>query len=91
MPRLISSIFFTVLFSIAALGQKPRPTPTPGSLSSDEGQVIKVESRLVVVPLPSRMPPVSLSQGLKADDFRIAEEGTPQKIDSRQSGRAGAA
>ena len=80
MPRLVLSLIFATCISVAATGQTP--TPTPKSLSSDEGQVIKVDSRLVVVPVAVTDANGQAVQGLKADDFRIAEEGRPQKVDN---------
>jgi len=84
MPKishLSSSLIFAACVSIAAIGQRPAPTPTPSSLNSDEGQVIKVESRLVVVPVAVTDAAGQPVEGLKAEDFRIAEEGRQQKID----------
>jgi len=78
--RLISAIFFTASFTLAALGQSP--TPSPKSLNNDEGQVIKVDSRLVVVPVAVTDDAGQPVQGLKAQDFRVLEEGKPVKIDS---------
>ena len=84
MPKishLSASLLFAACVSIAAIGQTPAPTPTPSSLNSDEGQVIKVESRLVVVPVAVTDAAGQPVEGLKAEDFRIAEEGRQQKID----------
>jgi VWFA-related protein len=58
------------------LAQTAKPTPPP-----QDDEVIKVDSRLVVVPvsvLDSAGQPVL---GLKAQDFRIAEEGKQQVIE----------
>ena len=79
-PRLFVSLFFATCLSLAVIGQTA--TPTPKSLGSDEGQVIKVDSRLVVVPVAVTDANGQPVQGLKASDFRIAEEGRPQKIDT---------
>ncbi|HYJ92505.1 MAG TPA: VWA domain-containing protein, partial [Pyrinomonadaceae bacterium] len=78
--RFILAFVFSLCFTLLTVTAQT-PTPTPKSLNSDEGQVIKVESRLVVVPVAvtdANGQPVS---GLKEDDFRIAEEGKPQKVD----------
>src|SRR5204863_1357953 len=48
----------------------------------EEGGVIKVDSRLVVIPaavIDANGAPVS---GLKAEDFRVVEEGKVQKVDN---------
>ncbi len=60
------------------VGQAPTPTPAV----KDDDQVIKVNSRLVVVPvsvIDSNGNPVA---GLKAENFRISEENKAQTIDS---------
>lgn len=80
MPRLVLSLIFAACISVAAFGQTP--TPTPKSLNSDEGQVIKVDSRLVVVPVAVTDANGQPVQGLKAQDFRVIEEGKLQKIDN---------
>lgn len=78
---MIKNLAFTfLLVTILALnsfGQTARPTPPV----EDNGEVIKVSSRLVVVPvsvLDSDGQPVL---GLKAQDFRVAEENKAQQIE----------
>ena len=71
-----------VLFAVqlSALGQTP--TTPPQAKPTPDDEVIKVESRLVVVPVSvtdANGQPVS---GLKAQDFRIAEEGKNQAVES---------
>ncbi len=69
---LLAAIFGSVMF---AAGQTPTPTP------QDSGEVIKVSSRLVVVPVSvtdSNGQPVL---GLNAQSFRISEDGRAQEID----------
>ena len=66
----------TLAFTICAQTVKPTPPPV------DDGEVIKVNSRLVVVPVSvtdANGQPVS---GLKSDGFRIAEEGKNQQIEN---------
>ncbi len=66
-----------LLMAIPVVAQKPAPTP---KLVDDD--VIKVESRLVVVPVSvtdSNGQPVL---GLKSQDFRVAEENKQQTIDN---------
>jgi VWFA-related protein len=65
-------------FSVIAFGQKPTPTPKP---KAADDEVIKVSSRLVVVPVSvvdSNGQPVA---GLKAENFQVAEDGRRQTID----------
>jgi len=71
----IPALIFAFAFSVIA--QEVKPTPPP---AEDDGEVIKVESRLVVVPvsvLDANGQPVL---GLKAQDFRILEESKSQEI-----------
>lgn len=73
---IIFSLFFVFSFSI--FGQTPEETPPP--LIQDTGEILKIESRLVVVPvsvLDANGQPVT---GLQAEDFRILENRKPQEI-----------
>ncbi len=70
---------FTLIaaFAFSASAQTTQPTPPV----EDEGEVIKVNSRLVVVPvsiLDANGQPVL---GLKAEDFLLAEENKAQQIE----------
>lgn len=68
------ALIFTI--SLSVLAQTAKPTPPP-----QDDEVIKVDSRLVVVPvsvLDSTGQPVL---GLKAQDFRILEENKQQVIE----------
>lgn len=68
-----------ILLSIAAVNaQTASPTPPP----IDEGEVIKVDSRLVVVPVSVTNAQGDPVQGLAAKDFSIAEEGRRQQVES---------
>ncbi|MEK7854752.1 MAG: hypothetical protein AAB288_01575, partial [Acidobacteriota bacterium] len=82
--RSLTRLSFGLLAGILAVsfttvvGQAPTPTPAV----KDDDQVIKVNSRLVVVPvsvIDSYGNPVA---GLKAENFRISEENKAQTIDS---------
>ncbi|MGI8786514.1 MAG: VWA domain-containing protein [Pyrinomonadaceae bacterium] len=74
-------IGFTVaailIFVFSGFAQTPKPTPKV----EDDGDVIKVESRLVIIPvsvLDANGQPVS---NLKAQDFFVSEENKPQQIE----------
>jgi VWFA-related protein len=67
---------FLFLFALSPLGQNPTPKPT---LDDD---VIKVSSRLVVVPVSVTDNNGNPVEGLTAKDFRILEEGKPQNIEN---------
>ena len=62
----------------SAIAQTASPTPP----IKEEDQVIKVDSRLVVVPVSVVDPNGESVLGLKADSFQIKEENRPQTIDS---------
>src|SRR4051812_35413314 len=59
-----------------ALAQKPTPTP------KIDDDIIKVSSRLVVVPASVTDSNGNPVEGLTAQDFRILEEGKPQTIEN---------
>ena len=59
-----------------AFAQKPTPTP------KIDDDIIKVSSRLVVVPVSVTDPSGNPVEGLTAQDFRISEEGKPQTIEN---------
>lgn len=72
----IVAIIFAFTFSLFA--QTPKTTPTP--TVEDDGDIIKVESRLVIVPvsvLDASGQPIA---GLKPQDFRVLEENKQQEI-----------
>ncbi len=72
-------LFFLILaFVFSAVGQTAKPTP-PNKKPEDD-DVIKIDSRLVVVPvsvLNADGQPVS---GLTAKDFRVSEENKVQEV-----------
>lgn len=73
----IFAFIFTAVFTASALAQTPQTTPP---VVEDDGEIIKIDSRLVVVPvsvLDASGQPVS---GLKEQDFRIAEDNKAQEI-----------
>ena len=72
---LILAVAATFSFSLKA--QNPPPPPPP---AVDDNEIIKIDSRLVVVPvsvLDANGQPVT---GLTAKDFRILEQNKPQDI-----------
>ena len=74
-----SAVFLIVLFAFSAFAQTPKPTATPAAVE-ETGEMIRVNSRLVVVPVSVTDAAGQPILGLKAQDFRIAEESTPQEI-----------
>lgn len=76
----ISSVFLFVLifvFSMSAQTAKPKPTATP---TEEDGEVIRIDSRLVVVPVSVTDAAGQPILGLKAQDFRVLEENNPQEV-----------
>ncbi len=72
-----SGIFLLILtFTFSVFAQKPRPTATP----ADDSDVIRVDSRLVVVPVSVTDAAGQPVSGLTARDFRISEENKSQEI-----------
>ncbi|MDQ6788472.1 MAG: VWA domain-containing protein [Acidobacteriota bacterium] len=67
---------FILAFAFSAFAQTPKPTATP--VVDDE--VIKVDSRLVIIPVSVTDAAGQPVLGLKAQDFRILEENKPQQI-----------
>lgn len=74
------TVFSFVVLTGSLWAQKPTPTPGPPPPSGDD-EVIKVESRLVAVPVAVTDSNGEAVQGLTEKDFRVAEEGRAQKID----------
>jgi Ca-activated chloride channel family protein len=75
-PSLVLAIMAFVSAAIFAQPPTPKPTATP----PDDGEVIKIDSRLVIVPVSVTD---SLGQpvlGLKAQDFQVLEENRVQEI-----------
>ena len=75
------SLFSFIFFWVAqASAQTPAPTATPRI--AEEDQIIKVDSRLVVVPVSVTNAAGEPVLGLTAKDFTVAEESRAQVIDS---------
>ncbi len=82
--KLFTTLYAALVVSLLVIssnGQNPNPTPPPPPPIEEEG-IVKVDSRLVVVPVSVTNPAGEPVLGLKAADFRIAEENKPQIIDS---------
>jgi Ca-activated chloride channel family protein len=76
--NVVSFIALLFIFTGSLVAQTATPTPP----ISEEDQVVKVESRLVVVPVSVTNAAGDPVLGLKASDFRISEENQSQTIDS---------
>ena len=63
---------------------KPGATPTPVPLG-DDGEVIKVETNLVTMPVSVLDRDGRFISGLQKGDFKIFEDGVEQKVDYFQS------
>lgn len=76
-------VFASLIFAFAVGAQTPAPTPKPTATPKveDEGEVVKVDSRLVVVPVSVTDTTGQPVLGLTEKDFRIAEENRQQAID----------
>lgn len=74
--------FYLLAIILAAFcsAYSQNPTPTPQPLNGDD--VIKVSSRLIVVPVSVTDANGNPVEGLTSQDFRIAEEGKSQQIES---------
>lgn len=59
---------------------KPSPTPEPTPPIDDDGDVVRVSSTLVVVPVSVTDSTGQPVQGLTVPDFRLDEAGKPQEI-----------
>lgn len=73
-------ILFILIFAFACFAfSQTAVQPTPPK-ADDDGDVIKVESRLVVVPVSVLDASGQPVLGLKETDFRVSEENKPQEI-----------
>lgn len=70
--------FLAVILTTFASAQTPTPKPTV----SDEDQIVKVNSRLVVVPVSVTDANGQAVPGLTVKDFRVSEENRPQTLDA---------
>lgn len=75
-----SILFFGFIFGLTFSAAAQTPTPTPAI--EEETEVLKVDSRLVVVPVSVTNSAGEPVLGLGVEDFRISEENRQQSIDS---------
>ena len=73
----VFALFFS--FTFAAFAQTKQPTPTP-KVDEEDGGVLQIKSRLVIVPVSVLDAAGQPVLGLKAQDFRVFEENQPQEI-----------
>src|SRR5215213_2632699 len=78
--RLLLLTFLATSFFATANSQTPTPKPKP--TVSDEDQVVKVNSRLIVIPVSVTDASGQAVPGLTVKDFRVAEENRPQTLDA---------
>ena len=79
MPKhILIAVLLTILFAVSLFAQNPTPTPK----IQEDDTVIKVDSRLVVVPVSVTDAKGDPILGLTAKDFAIEEEGRRQQIEN---------
>jgi Ca-activated chloride channel family protein len=71
-------LIFTAFCAASAISQTATPTPKP----KVDDEIIKIESRLVVVPVSVTDPNGNPVLGLSSADFRVLEEGRQQTLDA---------
>ncbi len=76
--QLTAYLFALTAFASVAAAQTTTATPPP----DDSGEVIKVDSRLVVVPVSVTTPAGDPVLGLTAKDFKISEDRKAQVIEN---------
>lgn len=76
--KFLTFAFLLFSFALPSFAQTPKPTPSPTPVNDDE--VIKVESRLVIVPVSVTDANGQPVLGLKKQDFQISEENKSQEI-----------
>ncbi|HEX8247927.1 MAG TPA: VWA domain-containing protein [Pyrinomonadaceae bacterium] len=81
MKRLLASLLFVFLFSLASLAQTPKPTvaPTPKPVADDE-DVVKISTTLIQLDVTVTDKSGKIVTDLKPEDFEIYENGEKQEI-----------
>lgn len=79
-PFQILLVLFIFTLSIFAQTAPPKPTPTP-DIPVDDNDVLKINSRLVVVPVSVTDLQGLPVTGLKITDFRLLEENKAQQLE----------
>ncbi|NNF00028.1 MAG: VWA domain-containing protein [Pyrinomonadaceae bacterium] len=74
----IAVLLFVLIFCFSAFSQTPIQTPPP--LPEDDGEIIKVDSRLIVVPVSVTDGNGQPVKGLGVEHFRVLEESKQQEI-----------
>lgn len=69
-----------ILISASVFSQTPTPKPT-ATPPDDDGEIIKVESRLVIIPVSVTDAAGQPVLGLKAQDFQVTEENRKQQVE----------
>ena len=75
---LIVAFLLNIIFAFFTSAQTPQSTPP----ATDDGDIIKVNSRLVIVPVSVTDTNGQPVLGLTAPDFRVSEEGKSQQIEN---------
>ena len=73
-------VFALASLAISISAQTPTPKPTPILTPDDE--IIKIDSRLIMVPVSVTDANGLAVTGLTAADFKVAEEGRPQVVEN---------
>ena len=76
--RLLVSLIITAFFAINTLAQTPVGTPPP--LVIEDKEVLKIESRLIMIPVSVTDGNGQPVKGLSAEHFQVREENRPQEI-----------
>ena len=77
--KLIAVLLF-LLLSVCVFSQTSTPLPTPPPLPVEDKEIIKIESRLIVVPVSVTDGNGLPVKGLDKEHFRVFEENKPQEI-----------
>jgi Ca-activated chloride channel family protein len=79
--KTLNNLFFTLLIAAISFLSVQAQTPTPTPKPDDEGEVLRVTSTLVTVPVSVTDAAGQPVQGLAKTDFQIAEENKTQQVE----------